>query len=184
MQKHVRRLLFGFAIAFATASLELASFSPAQAQPSPGGHVTTSGPPPLIDRELFFGDPEIIGAQISPDGRFVAFLKPFNGTRNIWVKRTEEPFDKARPITADTKRPISSYRWSRDAKFVLYAQDSGGDENFNVYAVRPSDQPASGAPSGAPPPTFHQLGTSLTRKACVRSSITLREPTRTPSTSA
>jgi hypothetical protein len=24
--------------------------------------------PPLIDRELFFGDPEISGAQISPDG--------------------------------------------------------------------------------------------------------------------
>ena len=34
------------------------------------------GPPPLIDRELFFGDPEIAGAQISPDGKFIAFVKP------------------------------------------------------------------------------------------------------------
>ncbi|MGH8470981.1 MAG: hypothetical protein ACREVJ_00625, partial [Gammaproteobacteria bacterium] len=25
-------------------------------------------PPPIIDRELFFGDPEIVGAPISPDG--------------------------------------------------------------------------------------------------------------------
>ena len=25
--------------------------------------------PPIIDRELFFGDPEISGAQISPDGK-------------------------------------------------------------------------------------------------------------------
>jgi hypothetical protein len=25
--------------------------------------------PPLLDRELFFGNPEISGAQISPDGR-------------------------------------------------------------------------------------------------------------------
>jgi hypothetical protein len=41
---------------------------------------------PLIDRDLFFGDPEIGGAQISPDGRFIAFVKPFQGTRNIWVK--------------------------------------------------------------------------------------------------
>ena len=32
--------------------------------------------PPLIDRELFFGDPEIAGAQISPDGKYIAFLKP------------------------------------------------------------------------------------------------------------
>ncbi len=30
-----------------------------------------SGPPPLIDRDLFFGDPEISGAQISPDGKFI-----------------------------------------------------------------------------------------------------------------
>ena len=59
--------------------------------------------PPIIDRELFFGDPEISGAEISPDGKYIAFLKPLNKTRNIWVKRTDEPFDKARPITNDTK---------------------------------------------------------------------------------
>src|SRR5713226_3836732 len=94
MLKRVRPLLFCFAVAFAAAGLEFASLVPAQAQPSPGGKTAASGLPPLIDREVFFGDPEIIGAQISPDGRFVAFLKPFNGTRNIWVKRTEEPFDK------------------------------------------------------------------------------------------
>jgi hypothetical protein len=34
--------------------------------------------PPLIDRELFFGDPEISGAQISPDGKYISFVKPFN----------------------------------------------------------------------------------------------------------
>ena len=107
--------------------------------------TAASGVPPIIDRELFFGDPEIAGAQISPDGRFISFLKPFKGTRNIWVKRADEAFDKARPITADTKRPISQYFWSRDAKFVLYAQDAGGDENFNVYAVNPAEQPAAGA---------------------------------------
>src|SRR5271169_1071601 len=58
--------------------------------------------PPLIDRELFFGDPEISGSQISPDGRFITFLKPFRGVRNIWLKARAEPFDRARPITADT----------------------------------------------------------------------------------
>ena len=51
--------------------------------------------PPLIDRELFFGDPEIAGAQISPDGAFIAFVKPFKGTRNIWVKKTAEGIDSS-----------------------------------------------------------------------------------------
>lgn len=101
--------------------------------------------PPLLDRELIFGDPEIIGAQISPDGRFIAFIKPYKGTRNIWVKRTEEPFDKAKPVTADTKRPIPAYFWSRDGKSILYVQDQAGDENYNVFAVDPAAEPAPGA---------------------------------------
>ena len=46
--------------------------------------------PPLIDRELIFGDPEITGAQVSPDGAFIAFVKPYNGTRNVWVKRADQ----------------------------------------------------------------------------------------------
>ena len=100
--------------------------------------------PPLIDRELFFGDPEISGAQISPDGAYIAFIKPFKGTRNIWVKRTADPFTSAKPITADTTRPIRAYFWSRDGKYLLFVQDKGGDENFNVYAVNPADNPAAG----------------------------------------
>lgn len=101
--------------------------------------------PPLIDRQLFFGDPEISGAQISPDGKYLAFLKPHDGVRNIWVKRTDEAFEKARPITADTQRPVRGYFWSRDAKYILYVQDQGGDENFNVYAVDPGAAPAAGS---------------------------------------
>ncbi len=100
--------------------------------------------PPVIDRELFFGDPEIAGAQISPDGAFIAFVKPFKGTRNIWVKKTGEPFANAKPVTADTKRPIPTYFWSRDGKYILFVQDKAGDENYNVYAVNPTDAPAAG----------------------------------------
>src|ERR1041385_4093333 len=102
------------------------------------------GLPPIIDRELFFGDPEISGAQISPDGKFIAFIKPFKGTRNIWVKRTEEPFSAAKPLTDDKARPVSQYFWSRDGKYILFSQDKGGDENFLVYAVNPADSPAAG----------------------------------------
>jgi dipeptidyl aminopeptidase/acylaminoacyl peptidase len=106
--------------------------------------------PPIIDRELFFGDPEISGAQISPDGKFISFVKPFKGTRNIWVKRTEEPFDAAKPITADKSRPVTAYFWSRDGKFILFAQDKDGDENYNVYAVNPAASPGTGEDVPAP----------------------------------
>jgi dipeptidyl aminopeptidase/acylaminoacyl peptidase len=105
--------------------------------------------PPLIDRELFFGDPEIAGAQISPDGKYIAFLKPLNKTRNVWVKATAEPFSAAKPVTADTRRPIPAFFWSRDSKYILFVQDQAGDENYNVYAVNPADQPAAGSETPA-----------------------------------
>ena len=109
--------------------------------------------PPLIDRELFFGNPEISGAQISPDGKYISFLKPYKDTRNIWVKRVDDPWTAAKLITNDTKRPVTQYFWSRDGKFILYVQDQGGDENFNVYAVDPS----APVPSGQEVPTARNL---------------------------
>lgn len=104
----------------------------------------TGKPAPLIDRELFFGNPEYSGAQISPDGRYVSFLKPYKETRNIWVKRVNDPYSAAKLITNDTKRPVTQYFWSRDGKYILFAQDQLGDENYNVYAVDPAATPRAG----------------------------------------
>ncbi len=129
-----------FACLLSAASLSVILASSAAAQTPSMNKM-----PPLIDRVHFFGDPEISGAQISPDGLFIAFLRPYQGTKNIWVKRTGEPFDKARPVTADTKRPIPGFFWSRDGKFILYVQDQGGNENYNVHAVNPAEAPAAGA---------------------------------------
>jgi dipeptidyl aminopeptidase/acylaminoacyl peptidase len=136
MTSHLLRKSLSFVFAILFAGLLAASPARVFGQANPY--------PPLIDRELFFGDPEISGAQISPDGKFIAFVKPFKGTRNVWVKRTEEPFSAAKPITADKTRPISQYFWSRDGKYILFAQDKAGDENYLVYAVNPADSPAAG----------------------------------------
>jgi hypothetical protein len=65
--------------------------------------------PPLIDRAAFFGEVQIAGAQISPDGQYLTFLKPYKGTRNIWVKKVSEPFSAARPLSAEATRPIRIY---------------------------------------------------------------------------
>ena len=108
--------------------------------------VAQNGLPPLIDREIFFGNPEITGATISPYGKYIAFRKPYKDTMNIWVKRTDEPFEKARLITSETKRPIRSNLWSRDSKYILFVNDFAGDENFNVFAVDPSAASGSEVP--------------------------------------
>ncbi|MFZ1084656.1 MAG: alpha/beta fold hydrolase [Terracidiphilus sp.] len=107
------------------------------------------GVPPLIDRELIFGNPEIAGAELSPNGQYLAFLKPWKDTRNVYVKAVGEPFSAARLLTTESKRPVPAFFWTRDSKSILYVKDHDGDENFNVYAVDPSATPAAGA--DAPP---------------------------------
>jgi dipeptidyl aminopeptidase/acylaminoacyl peptidase len=103
-----------------------------------------AGAVPLIDRDVIFGNPEIAAAELSPDGKYIAFVKPWKDTRNVWVKGVDEPFSAARLLTTETKRPIAGYFWSRDSKFIIYGKDHDGDENFNVYAVDPAAKPASG----------------------------------------
>ena len=105
--------------------------------------------PPLIDREVFFGDPEIAGAQLSPDGQWISFRKPHRGVMNVWVKGVDEPFDAARPLTADTRRPLGGHFWTEDSRYVLFVQDEGGTEDYHVYAVDPAADPEED--SGVPP---------------------------------
>jgi dipeptidyl aminopeptidase/acylaminoacyl peptidase len=114
-----------------------AATTPAPDQPL---YQPPAGLPPLIERELFFDDPEITGGQISPDGKYITFRKPYNDVANLWVKRREEPFEAARPLTAD-KRPVNIYFWSEDGKRIFYIQDKGGDENYRLYAVDPAGAP-------------------------------------------
>ena len=118
--------------------------------PAAGAQAKTAARlPPLIDRELIFGNPEIAAAQLSPNGQYLAFVKPWKDTRNVYVKGVGEPFSAARLLTTETKRPIAGYLWTRDSKYIVYAKDNDGDENFNVYAVDPAAKPATGA--DAPP---------------------------------
>src|SRR5438270_3142161 len=119
-----------------------------------------SGLPPIIDRELIFGNPEIAAAELSPDGKYLAFLKPWKDTRNVYVKSVDEPFSAARLLTTESKRPVAGYFWTWDSKYILYVKDKDGDENYNVYAVDPAAKPAAGAEA---PPSRDMTGLKGTR---------------------
>jgi dipeptidyl aminopeptidase/acylaminoacyl peptidase len=103
-----------------------------------GAAAERSELPPLIERERFFADPDIAAPQLSPDGKLMSFIRPHEGTRNLWIKAIAEPFETARPITAERGTPIDRYRWSADGKYVLFVKDNNGDGNHNLYAVNPA----------------------------------------------
>ncbi len=104
--------------------------------------------PPPLDRALFFDDPEIAAAQVSPDGAHISFMRPYDGVRTLWIKGAGDSFEDARPLTADD-RPVPGDFWSQDSRYLLYVQDMDGDENYHVWAVDPSAEPDTD--TGVPP---------------------------------
>jgi dipeptidyl aminopeptidase/acylaminoacyl peptidase len=90
--------------------------------------------PPLIPREVLFGNPVKSGPQISPDGTRLSYMAPSDkGVMNVWVRTIGKSDDTQ--VTNDTYRGIRAHFWAYDGKHLLYLQDIGGDENFHVYSV-------------------------------------------------
>jgi dipeptidyl aminopeptidase/acylaminoacyl peptidase len=90
--------------------------------------------PPLIPREVLFGNPEKTSPELSPDGKRLAWIAPDkSNVLQVWVKTVGKDDDKI--VTADKKRGIRQYLWTYNNNILLYLQDSDGDENWHVYGV-------------------------------------------------
>ncbi|HRF83688.1 MAG: S9 family peptidase [Xanthomonadaceae bacterium] len=88
----------------------------------------------LIPRDALFGNPERASVQISPDGKYLSWIAPVDGVMNVWVAPAGDP-SAARAVTDDKARGIRNYFWSYRPDTLLYLRDSGGDEDFHLYAV-------------------------------------------------
>ncbi len=87
----------------------------------------------------FFGNPERAGYQVSPDGKTLSFMAPFERRRNLHVVAlpadgSAPDFAKAKRLTSETARDIAGYFWKGDGH-ILYVKDFGGDENYHVVSV-------------------------------------------------
>ena len=61
-------------------------------------------------------------------------LAPWQNRLNVWVQDVDDDAT-ARCVTADETRSVYIYRWTDNPRWMLYMQDSGGDENWHVYRV-------------------------------------------------
>ncbi|KKR02767.1 MAG: Peptidase S9 prolyl oligopeptidase active site domain protein [Candidatus Uhrbacteria bacterium GW2011_GWF2_39_13] len=62
---------------------------------------------------------------------------------NIWVKKTDDSFENARPLT-DSKRPLTTFYWTSEGKYLVFVKDHNGDENLNIFAVSPYENVSEG----------------------------------------
>ena len=111
--------------------------------------ATEAAPPPLLERELLFGNPERVGGQLSPDGRWLGYIAPRDGVLNVYVAPSDDRAN-ARPVTNDRLRGIRGFSFAFTGNHLLYSQDVGGDENFQVFVVDlTSDAVTALTPAGA-----------------------------------
>ncbi|MEO8190814.1 MAG: S9 family peptidase [Acidobacteriota bacterium] len=90
--------------------------------------------PPVIPRQVLFGNPERSQPRLSPDGQRLAWVAPDKkNVLQVWVKTVGKDDDKM--VTADKKRGVRQYFWAQNNKTLLYLQDNDGDENFHVFGV-------------------------------------------------
>lgn len=96
--------------------------------------VQAADPPPLIPRDILFGNPQRTSPQISPDGKYLAYIAPDDkNVLQVWVRTVGQQDDKK--LTNDQKRGIRQYNWAFDGDHLCYLQDTDGDENFHLHAV-------------------------------------------------
>ncbi|MDZ8087250.1 MAG: S9 family peptidase [Nostoc sp. DedQUE12b] len=90
--------------------------------------------PPLIPREILFGNPEKTSPQLSPDGKYLAYIAPDEkNVLQVWLRTIGQEDDQI--LTADKKRGIRIFFWTYNADQLIYMQDSDGDENFHLHLV-------------------------------------------------
>ena len=94
-------------------------------------------PPPKIPVRDFFKNPVSRGYLLSPDGKTLSYLAPWETRMNVWIRPTSG--GEAKRITSDKDRDIRNYFWKGN-QFIVYAQDNKGDENFHLFRVRFEDR--------------------------------------------
>jgi dipeptidyl aminopeptidase/acylaminoacyl peptidase len=85
----------------------------------------------LIDLKTFFKNGEKTNFQISPDGNYYSYLANYKDMMNVFVQKVGDTSPVR--VTNDTLRSIFNYFWKGD--HIIYLQDVGGDENFQLFSV-------------------------------------------------
>ena len=88
-----------------------------------------------IPLEDFFRNPEMSSFQLSPNGKYISYMKPWedgNRMMNVYIREIDS--DNEIRLTSASERSLYGYGWLNDER-IAYVQDKGGDQNIHIYAV-------------------------------------------------
>jgi dipeptidyl aminopeptidase/acylaminoacyl peptidase len=87
---------------------------------------------PLIPMEDFFRNPEKSSFKISPNGNYIAYMKPWKTRMNVYVMNINT--ENETQLTSSEERSIYGFSWLTNDR-IGFIKDDGGDENMHFYAV-------------------------------------------------
>lgn len=91
-----------------------------------------------IPRAVLFTPPEVVAVKISPDARFLAYVKSDpTGVMNIYIGATSEVQDSKalKQITHFATPEIYQFFWTEDSKYIVFLRDTHGAKSYQLYSI-------------------------------------------------
>jgi dipeptidyl aminopeptidase/acylaminoacyl peptidase len=130
----MQRSSFFVFIAFLIAVSAFAS-GPADRQPTDPKSIASpfsAGAKPVPIEDLFYSRRVFYHPAWSPDGKEIVISTNFTGRFNLWKVNATGGWPIQLVQSEDSQ---SNPLWSRDGKWIVYQQDVGGHEVYDIYAV-------------------------------------------------
>ena len=88
----------------------------------------------FIPRKVLFGNPDRISVRLSPDGKYISYVSPYEGVMNIHVAPIDD-ISSAKAVTFDKGKGVVSYNWLISSGKIVFSQDKDGDENGRLFLL-------------------------------------------------
>jgi dipeptidyl aminopeptidase/acylaminoacyl peptidase len=120
--------------AFALVSFAAYADGPAERKPTDPMAVTSMHGPASVPLpvEALLTTTRIGGITLSNDGRMLAYTSNASGRPNLWLMRADGT--NAHQLITSNDRQMGA-RFTHDNDAVIYSQDSGGNEYYDIYVV-------------------------------------------------
>lgn len=94
---------------------------------------------PLIPRSVLFSPGEIMRVRMSPDGKWLASVRPLldqgKNKYNIFITSMDKPHEVGQAVLPEPVERMPMYQWSMLPGFMTYTKDIGGNENDQLFLV-------------------------------------------------
>lgn len=118
------RLSVGLALVVIATALRAAESAPA---PTPASA-------PLIPLEHFFAEADYSSAEVSPDGKYVAFLTTL-GTGKVGIALMDLATGKSEALVGGKDENVEWFFWKNGSEFIVYGGDIGGNESDSIRSI-------------------------------------------------